>query len=442
MMHRDVELARAIAAAMLRGPFDVASMVARCTQLLGRRWRWLAPLAARVCTTFADRSRPRLIALTTFLLEDERFLLACERHELKLVDRLALPTEMLPVAAAREWRVPAIHTAGALADWLDMSIAELLWFANPRGLARESRRVRLRHYHPRLLAKRFGQVRLIEAPKPRLKTIQRRVLDEILTPIPVHDSAHGFCRARSICSFAAPHVGRPAVLRLDLQDFFPSITSARVAALFRAVGYTEHVADLLTGLATTLASDDVWHDERLMSLDLRERERLRRLYARRHLPQGAPTSPALANLAAYRLDARLSALARSVGAHYTRYADDLAFSGDAEFARVVHRFRHHAAAVALEEGFRVHHRKTRIMRPGVRQHLAGIVVNERPNIARADYDRLKATLANCVRHGPGGQNRTDHPDYRAHLLGRVAHVTTIHPTRGAKLRALFEQIAW
>lgn len=379
-MHRDVELARAIAAAMLRGPFDIESMVARCTQLLGRRWRWLAPLAARVCTTFADRSRPRLIALTTFLLEDERFLLACERHELKLVDRLALPTEMLPVAAAREWRVPAIHTAGALADWLDVSIAELLWFADPRGLARESRSVRRRHYHPRLLAKRFGQVRLIEAPKPRLKSIQRRLLDEILAPIPVHRSAHGFCRARSICSFAAPHVGRPAVLRLDLQDFFPSITSARVAAL--------------------------------------------------------------ANLAAYRLDARLSALARSVGAHYTRYADDLAFSGDAEFARVVHRFRHHAAAVALEEGFRVHHRKTRIMRPGVRQHLAGIVVNERPNIARADYDRLKATLANCVRHGPGGQNRTDHPEFRAHLLGRVAHVTTIHPTRGKKLRTLFEQIVW
>jgi len=441
-MHRDVELARAIAAAMLRGPFDIESMVARCAQSLGRRWRWLAPLAARVRAKFADGTRPRLIALTTFLLEDERFLLACERHELRLVDRLAFPTEMLPIAAAREWRVPAIHTAGALADWLDVSIAELLWFADPRGLAPHTRSAGLRHYHPRLLAKRFGQVRLIEAPKPRLKIIQRRVLDEILAHIPMHRSAHGFCRALSIHSFAAPHVGRQVVLRLDLQDFFPSITSARVAALFRAVGYTEHVADLLTGLTTTFAPDDVWHDEQLASLDFRERERLRRLYARRHLPQGAPTSPALANLAAYRLDARLSALARTASANYTRYADDLAFSGETEFARVVHRFRHHAAAVALDEGLHVHHRKTRIMRPGVRQHLAGIVVNERPNIARADYDRLKATLTNCVRHGPDQQNRAGHREFRAHLLGRVAHIATIHPIRGQKLRALFDQIAW
>jgi RNA-directed DNA polymerase len=441
-MHRDDTLARTLAATLLRGPFEIEAMVARGAHLLGRRWRWLAPLARRVCATFADRHRPRHITLTNFLLDDRGFLSACERHELVVVDRLSLPAEMIPIAAARDWRVPAICTAGELADWLEVSVAELLWFADPHGLGAKSRGVRLRHYHPRLLAKRFGQVRLIEAPKPRLKAIQRRILDEILMHVPAHDSAHGFCCGRSSQTFAVPHVGRHVVLRLDLEDFFPSISAARVAAIFRAVGYSEHVADLLTGLATTITRDEAWDDDRLMTIDLRERERLRRLYARRHLPQGAPTSPSLANLAAYRLDCRLAALADSAGATYTRYADDLAFSGGADFARVVHRFRHHAAAIALDEGFHVHHRKSRIMRPGVRQHLAGIVVNAHPNIPRADFDRLKATLTNCARHGPDAQNRAGHREFRAQLLGRVTHVEAINPVRGRKLREVFERIAW
>src|ERR1700733_6552654 len=106
------------------------------------------------------------------------------------------------------------------------------------------------------------------------------------------------------------------------------------------------------------------------------------MYARPHLPQGAPTSPSLANLCAYRLDCRLSGLAASAGAVYTRYADDMAFSGDHAFHRAITRFRHHACATILEEGFSVHHRKSRVMRQGVRQRLAGLVVNDRLNVIR------------------------------------------------------------
>ena len=109
-------------------------------------------------------------------------------------------------------------------------------------------------------------------------------------------------------------------------------------------------------------------------------------------------------------------LAESAGAVYTRYADDLAFSGDADFDRRAERFSVHAAAVLAEEGFSVHHRKTRIMRQGVRQYLAGIVTNERVNVVRADYDRLKAILTNCARRGPESQNREGHEDFRAHRV--------------------------
>jgi len=160
------------------------------------------------------------------------------------------------------------------------------------------------------------------------------------------------------------------------------------------------------------------------------------------VPQGAPTSPALANICAYRVDCRLSGLARSAGAAYTRYADDLAFSGDGAFEKCVERFTWHAAAVLLEEGFTVHHRKTRIMRQGVRQRLAGLVANQRINVVRADFDRLKAILNNCVSHGPESQNREAHTAFRSHLQGRIEFVKMINPAKGLRLRGMFDQIQW
>jgi hypothetical protein len=109
---------------------------------------------------------------------------------------------------------------------------------------------------------------------------------------------------------------------------------------------------------------------------------------------------------------------------------------------VVHRFQHHAGATVMEEGFRAHHRKTRIMRRGVRQRLAGLVVNEHLNMQRNDVDRLKAMLTNCIRHGAESQNRDGHHNYRSQFNGRVAYVEMINPQKGERLRKLFEQIAW
>jgi hypothetical protein len=101
-----------------------------------------------------------------------------------------------------------------------------------------------------------------------------------------------------------------------------------------------------------------------------------------------------------------------------------------------------STAILHEEGFAVHHRKTRIMRQGVRQHLAGVVANRRLNIPRADYDRLKAILTNCIRHGAAGQNRDGLTDFRANLEGRVSYVASLHSEKGAKLRELLHRIVW
>lgn len=439
-MDPSAALARALAQAFVAGALDPDGMTERGAALLGRRWRWLRPLAERICRHFQDRPRPRQMAVARRLLSDRGFLRACEAEEVTVSGSIGIVPGMAPMSAAADWNVPVLRTAGELADWLELTIGQLDWFADRRQWEARQHGPRLQHYIYRPLSKRFGQVRLIEAPKPRLKAMQRRILGEILQQIPVHQAAHGFRRGRSIRSFASPHVGRRVVLRIDLQDFFPSINRAQVEAIFRAAGYPEHVAALLTGLCTNSAPREVWTDLHLPRAGRLGHAPL--LYERPHLPQGAPTSPALANLCAYRLDCRLTGLAAAAGATYTRYADDLAFSGDVTFQRAVGRFQLHVCATAMEEGFAVHHRKTRIMRRGVRQQLAGVVVNERMNVRRSDYDRLKAILTNCARRGVADQNRSGCRDFRAHVLGRIAHVELLNPARSARLRRLFEQIVW
>lgn len=181
----------------------------------------------------------------------------------------------------------------------------------------------------------------------------------------------------------------------------------------------------------------------IISLRRRYKPGWNRTSVRSPPPWGYPaTSPALANACAYRIDCRLSGLAQSAGAAYTRYADDLAFSGGAAFKKNVERFSTHVAVLLAEEGFYVHHRKTRIMRQGVRQYLAGLVTNERINVPRPDFDRLKALLTNCVRHGPETQNRENHPSFRAHLEGRIAFLQGIHAEKAARLRSIFDRIEW
>lgn len=435
-------MAKGLAGALLEGPWQAeADLVDRAGKALGRRPRWLRPLARRLMRAFPIE-RPRERQVATFLVHDEKLLEAWCSRPFPLPIRKGPPPTMTPaLGPPSTWPVPAIVTPLELTVRLGLELAELDWFADIKGLERATGDGPLRHYAYRWKPKRNGSTRLIEAPKGRLKAIQREILREILAPIPPHDAAHGFRPGRSVRTFVEAHAGRAVVLKMDLLDFFPTVVLARVVALFRTAGYPEPVANALASLCTNRVPFELWRrpDAPASGPDA---WRTRQLYRRAHLPQGAPTSPALANLCAHRLDSRLAGLAASAGASYTRYADDLAFSGDAEFARSIARFHAHAAAIILEEGFQANPRKTRVMRQGVRQRLAGAVLNVRPNVPRDDFDALKATLHNCLRHGPEGQNRSAHPDFRAHLLGRIAHVATLNPARAARLKGMFDRVDW
>lgn len=436
-------LIEALARALLAGEPTPNLVFDRCRRALDRRWRWLRPLTKRYLTKFGTELWPRHREVVQFLRQDVALRRAQSKYSDKLVvaELLQPPQQMFAGHGVRVWKVPAITSTGDLAKWLGLSPGELRWFADLKALGYKQRAVRLEHYHYRVLAKRFGSVRLIEAPQARMKDLQRQILLWILSEVPPHAAAHGFVRRRSIRTFVAPHVGKRVVLRMDLRDFFPTFGGVRIQNVFRTFGYPERVADLLGGVCTNATPLDVWAEIR-PDVDLARLAELRRLYARPHLPQGAPTSPALANICCYRLDCRLAALSESARATYTRYADDLAFSGDHDFEKRVERFSVSVAAILQEEGLRVNHRKTRVMRQGVRQHLAGLVTNEKVNVVRRDFDQLKAVLTNCVRHGPESQNRDGRPDFRSHLQGKVSFVEMIHPAKGKRLRATFGRIHW
>jgi hypothetical protein len=434
---------RALAVSILAGEPSIDAIASHLGRTLGHPWPWVRPLALRYGKVFPTNTRPARRDVVHFLLNDRKLRAAHfkNRNKLTIVEWLNQPQRMQPVPAAQRWSVPVIESVGALADWFEITGNDLLWFADLKGLGSKLDRPLLDHYHYRILPKPSGQIRLIAIPKPRIKDLQRRILSRILAKIPSHPSAHGFLKGRSIKTFAAPHVGKRVVLRVDLRDFFPSFSAGRIAAFFRTAGYPEAVAEQLAGFCTNVAPRDLW-TKPAFTVHRENLREARDLYSKPHLPQGAPTSPGLANICAYRLDCRLAGLAEYVGARYTRYADDLAFSGEISFERDIDRFSIHVAAILMEEGFTVNHRKTRVMRQGVRQHLAGIVMNRHLNVMRPDFDRLKAILTNCVRHGSESQNREAHPDFRAHLQGRIAFVEMINPSRGSRLRTIFNEIPW
>lgn len=435
-------VAVALAAAFLDGPWtSAAELAARGGEVVGITPRRLRNASSQVMAAYRDAPTDRRRELAAYIGQLTVFSRLWKRAPHPQVRRHPLP---LSAMGRMRWPVPSIATIADLAAWTGLSISDLDWYADTRSIERMASS-RLRHYDRTWVYTRRGGVRLLEQPRHRLKSLQRRVLHEILDLMPAHDAAHGFVGGRSVLTYAAPHCNRRVVLHLDLEAFFGSISAGRVFGVLRLAGYPEAVAHTLTGLLTTVVphSDLREAPQALRDEDLDARRRLLQQLSHPHLPQGSPTSPRLANLVTYRLDARLTGLARAADASYTRYADDLAFSFDGESAaRRARRFLDAARDVVRAEGFRVNGSKTRITAQGQRQALCGVVVNDRLSTIRPDRDELRALLHNCVVRGPASQNHGQHPDFRAHLLGRIAWAGAVNAAQGSRLRAQFDQIRW
>lgn len=336
----------------------------------------------------------------------------------------------------------------ALSKALNISVARLRWLAYHREVDSGT------HYHRWRIPKRDGSTRLISAPKPQLKEVQRWITREITEHLPVHSAAHGFLVGRSIVTNAQVHAGARVVVKLDIEGFYPTVTFPRVKGLLRKAGLGEQVATLLALLATECPREELQLDGKTSYVATGPRS----------LPQGAPTSPSITNALCLRLDCRLVGLAAKLGCRYTRYADDLTFSfhdekrkgeskgkgkpkADAapqvegEKPDLVGTLIKAVTRIVASEGFAIKPKKTRIMRSGRRQRVTGLVVNAAPagrpvaRVSRKQLRELRAAVKNRELGRPGKGESLDH------LRGMAAFVMMTDRPRGQQLLERINKLA-
>lgn len=271
-----------------------------------------------------------------------------------------------------------------------------------------------RFYSDFRIPKRTGGSRLISAPVPTLKRIQSWIHNEITSTIEVHPACHGFVRGRSIATNAAPHVRADIIMKLDITDFFGSVQREQVYRVFRRLGYSPGMADVLTDLTTLNGA----------------------------VPQGAPTSPDLANAAAGEMDFRLATFCRQRTVVYSRYADDLTFSGRAVTSRKTVRTIEH---IVRNCGFQPNEKKKRFMSPATRQAVTGIVVNEYVNWPRERRRRLRQDVHFLETYGVDehlARRGIDTRGYKEHIYGSVYALNAVKPVEAQLLLRKLDDVAW
>jgi retron-type reverse transcriptase len=307
--------------------------------------------------------------------------------------------------------LPVWKTEEDVAKALGIPLKELWFFAIHRERERQP------HYVTFAIPKRSGGKRLIMAPKRRLKMIQQRLLGLLVEKLPVSEHAHAFRRGRSIRTGADPHVARKFVLKMDLKDFFPSVTFARVRGLLIAYGYSFPVATTLAVIMTEAERQPVEVDGEVFYVPIGER----------HCVQGAPTSPGLCNAIVLRLDHRLAGLARKSNLQYTRYADDLTMSGEMN-RETANRLRVTIGKIVEESGLTVNTEKTRLMGQGGRQSVTGVVVNQTLGLSRQARRRLRAEL-----HQFPNRPETEKGTEQRRLDGKLAYLRMLTPQQAERI---------
>ena len=264
------------------------------------------------------------------------------------------------------------------------------------------------------IPKKTGGMRKIQAPTDKLKTIQRWIKDEILDRFSTSDYAMGFKKGCSIVDNASYHVGKELVINLDIKDFFPSIHYSEIIKVFSYMGYRTDVAHLLTKLCTN---------------------------GYNVLPQGSPASPALSNLVSLKLDKRLGTLAESLGASYTRYADDITFSGSKTLSTVVPLIRE----IISDEGFVVNEDKVRLQYANRRQEVTGLVVNNKISVAPRVKKEIENAIYYCNKYGVidhMAHIECDKCFYKEHLYGIAYFIKMVDEEKGKEYLGKLDQIVW
>ena len=275
------------------------------------------------------------------------------------------------------------------------------------------------------IPKKSGGLRVIHAPNERMKYVQARVLDTLFSNLDYPEHIAAYVKGKTTRDSAALHAGKPILIVLDLKDFFPSTRRAWIRSmLHQQFGYSHAVAGVLADLMTV--SVDTPNGKRYV------------------VPQGAPTSGAVCNwVAHYRIDEKILEVCNRWGMTYTRYADDLAFSHNERLPKAkTNAFLREIGKIIKDSGYTINRKKLRIVRSGRQQRLLGMTVNEKPNIMRLQYRKMRARIHNCKTKGlavVASEMGINNPlKLKSQIEGQLSYWNMINPIKAAKLKLQFE----
>ena len=257
-----------------------------------------------------------------------------------------------------------------------------------------------KHYRTVHIPKRDGGVRKLSVPDPILKRVQRAIADQILAYYPVSRYATAYTAGSSVQRNARPHVGKGKLLKLDIEGFFDHITYSSVKNI---VFYEEKFSEPIRILLTMLC------------------------YYKESLPQGAPSSPAITNIIMYDFDEKVGAYCRGKGVAYTRYCDDMTFSGDFDEAEIMVFVKNELKKL----GLLLKNRKTAVIPASKRQTVTGIVVNEKINLTRDYKKKIRQEMYYIGKFGLDEHLKrlgiADKQGYLGSLGGRISFVLQTLP---------------
>jgi len=253
------------------------------------------------------------------------------------------------------------------------------------------------HYRQFKLKKRSGGFRTIDVPYPALLECQYWIYRNILSVVPLNYCAHGFVPKKSIITNAKVHLGQNVLLKLDIEDFFPSISKDRVIGVFNFLGYPPKVSYFLASLCCLNEC----------------------------VPQGAPTSPTLSNIISYNLDKRILAFSKNFELKYTRYADDLAISGKNLPTKYIDYLR----VIVEDEGFKINVSKTQLFTRQSKRILTGVSIGSGKLKAPKEYKRvLFQELFYIKKFGLNShisKMKIRNPNYIQSLVGKLNYILSI-----------------
>ena len=299
---------------------------------------------------------------------------------------------------------------------------------------------RLQLYKRFKLKKKRGGYRVIHTPNDELKYLQRWILKNILEKVPSHKSCKGFDKATSINENAQIHLKSGAILKIDLLRFYDSINEKRVFGIFRSIGYHPNLAVSMAKICTVEPDLNLIYSFKKNEINLQnfiidKNEGI--------LAQGSPTSPKLSNLILINLDKRLTGLANKYGLNYSRYADDITFSGNIVQLKRIKKIVYH---IINGENLFVNYGKTKIIKRGGQFLITGINVEGKIcKVPGKKKREIEHPLFHCINNGVKNHLRAagiKNRNFKDWLFGNISFVYSIEKETGQKYFEEFNKIRW